>query len=73
VDDGPIALGGITDVWEGTYDDKKAAVKHWRIPLNDNQTLEKVRVLCSMLLSRLPKNACGLCSHSFFEDTIMWR
>ena len=64
VGDGPIALGAIADIWEGTYRHKRVSIKSLRIPLNDDQNSKKVRVLYSMSLSRLPKNACGPYSHS---------
>ena len=43
VGDGPIARGAIADVWEGTYHNKKVSVRCLRAPLNDDQTLKKVR------------------------------
>lgn len=40
---GPIALGAIADVWEGTYHGKKVSIACLRTPLNDDRTLKKVR------------------------------
>jgi len=64
VGDSPIALGVITDVWEGTHRGKRVYIKPLKVSLNNDQTLKKVRVRCSMSSSRLPKNAYGPCSHS---------
>jgi len=44
VGDRPIALGGFADVWEGTHGDRKVCVKSFRVSLNDDQTLKKVRI-----------------------------
>ena len=41
--DAPIILGAIADVWEGTYSNKKVLINCLRAPLNDDQTLKKVR------------------------------
>ena len=43
VGDSPIARGAITDVWEGTYRNKKVSIRCLRTPLNEDQTLKKVR------------------------------
>ena len=45
VGDSPIALGAIADVWEGTHESKKVSIKCLRVPLTDNKSLKKVRVL----------------------------
>ena len=63
VGDGPIVSSAIADLWEGTHDGKKVAIKYWRVPLNDDQTLKKLRASCGISLSRLSENALGLCSH----------
>ena len=43
VGDGPVALGAITDVWEGTYRDEKVSIRCLRAPLDHDKTLKKVR------------------------------
>lgn len=43
VGDGPITLGGVADVWEGTHHDKKVFIKHLRVSMKNYQTLKKVR------------------------------
>jgi len=60
---GPIAPGTIADVWEGTYHGKKVSIKRLRAPLNDDQTLKKVRSRDGTSLSRPLMNTCGRCSH----------
>ena len=64
VGDGPIALGAIADVWEGTYNSKKVSIKSLRIRTQDSQTLKKVRIRYGTPSSPILKNACGRCSHS---------
>ena len=59
VGDGPIAVGAIADVWEGTYLTKKVSVKCLKIPLGNSQT-SKVRVGYRTSLSRPLKNTCAL-------------
>ena len=59
----PIALGEISDVWEGTYRRRRVHIKTLKAPLNGDQTL-KVCIRCGTSLSRLLKNTCGPCSHS---------
>ena len=44
VGDNPAVVGGISDVWEGTYRDKRVSIEHLRVLLNDDQTRKKVRV-----------------------------
>ena len=44
VGDRPVALGGFADVWEGTRNGKKVCVKWLRVSLNDDETLNKVRI-----------------------------
>ena len=61
---GPIALGGIADVWEGTYRGNRVSIKSMKIPLSGDQTIGKVCILCHTSLSRPLKEACGSCSHS---------
>jgi len=39
----PIVLDAIADVWEGIYHGKKVLIRCLRAPLNDDQTLKKVR------------------------------
>ena len=46
IGDGPIALGGIVDAWEGTYHGKKVSIRSLKVPPNDDQALKKVGVLC---------------------------
>ena len=64
VGDGPIALGAIADVWEGTHGSNKVSIKCLRVPLTDNDSLKKVCILCGASLSHLLKDTCGPCSHS---------
>lgn len=64
VGDGPIALGTIADVWEGTHRSKKVSIKCLRSPLTDSKILKKVRILCGTSLSRPLKNTRGPRSHS---------
>jgi len=61
---GPIALGGIADVWEGTYRGKRVSIKSLKIPPTDNKTIEKVCTRRDTSLSRLLKKICGSRSHS---------
>ena len=53
VGDNPIVLSGISDVWEGTYRNKRVSIEHLKIPLNDDQVCKKVRVWCGKLLVRI--------------------
>ena len=53
VGDGPVALGAIADVWEGTHRGKRVTIKPLKVPLSDDRTFRKVRVLYNMSLSRL--------------------
>ena len=64
VGSGPIAVGAIADVWEGTYRTKKVSISHLKIPPDNDQTLKKVRVRCRTSLSRPLRNTCVACSHS---------
>jgi hypothetical protein len=43
-DDDPVASGGFSDVWEGTYDGKKVCIKRLRITQQTRQVIEKVCV-----------------------------
>ena len=53
VGDGPITLGGIADVWEGTCHGKKVFIKHLRVSVKNYQTIKKVRArYCIMRLHR---------------------
>ena len=61
---GPIALGGIADVWEGTYRGERVSIKSLKIPPSGDQTIKKVCTRSDTFLSRLLKNTCGSCSHS---------
>jgi len=61
---GPIALGGIADVWEGTYRGNRVSIKSLKIPLSGDLAIEKVCIRCDTSLSRLLKKICGSCSHS---------
>jgi hypothetical protein len=56
VGDHPIALGGVSDVWEGTYRGDRVSIKTLKVPLNDDQTFKKVCIRCGMPLSRLLKS-----------------
>ena len=56
VSDHPIAVGGISDVWEGTYRDKRVSIERLKVPLNDDQGRKKVRVWYRKPLVRLLKN-----------------
>ena len=53
VGDNPIAAGGISDVWEGTYRDKRVSIEHMKVPLNDDQARKQVRVRYGKLLVRI--------------------
>ena len=44
VGDNPIVLGGISDVWEGAYCNKRVSIEHLKVPFNDDQVSKKVRV-----------------------------
>jgi len=59
----PTTLGGIADLWEGTYRRKRVSIKSLKVPLDDDQTLKKVCIWYSASLSHLLKNAGGPCSH----------
>ena len=58
VGDHPTALGGITDVWEGTHRGKRVFIKALKAPLDDDQTIRKVCTRCGTSLSPLLKNTC---------------
>ena len=64
VGDGPIALGAIADVWEGTYHGKKVSIKSLRIRTKNYQTIKQVRSWYGTSSSCPLKNARGRCSHS---------
>jgi hypothetical protein len=64
VGDGPVSLGAIADVWEGTYRSKKVSIKSLRIRTNNYQSLKKVRIRYSTPSSHLLKNTRGHCSRS---------
>ena len=64
VGDGPVALGVIADVWEGTCRSKKVSIKCLRVPTENYQTIKKVRIRYRTSSSRLLKNTRGRCSHS---------
>ena len=59
VGDGPIALGAIADVWEGSYRGKKVSVKSLGVAMKNYQATKKVRILCGTSLSRLLKTLVG--------------
>ena len=63
VGDHPTALGGITDVWEGTYRGKRVFIKALKVPLDNDQTIRKVCTRYGTSLSPLLKNTCRPCSH----------
>jgi hypothetical protein len=48
VGDGPITLGGIADVWEGTHHGKKVCIKYLRVSMKNYQTVKKVRARYSI-------------------------
>ena len=64
VGDGPIALGAIADVWEGTYRDKKVSIKSLRVRIKHHLAIKKVRIWRCTSSSRLFKNSRGPCSRS---------
>ena len=64
VGDGPVTLGVIADVWEGTYRSKKVSIKCLKIRMENYQALKEVRIQYGTSSSRLLKNTCGRCSHS---------
>jgi len=72
VGDGPIAFGAITDVWEGTYGNKKVLINCLRAPLNDGQTLKKVRSRNGTPLSRPLRNTYWALQ-SFSKEAVIWR
>ena len=61
--DHPITLGGIADVWEGTYRGEKVSVKFLRVCMKNHQAVKKVCSLCGAPLQRLLKNISGSRSH----------
>jgi hypothetical protein len=42
IDDDPVAFGGFSDVWEGTYDGKKVCIKRLRITQQTRKVIGKV-------------------------------
>jgi len=64
VDDGPISLGAVADVWEGTCRGKKVSIKSLRIRTENYQTIKQVRSWYGTSSSRLLKNTCGRYRHS---------
>ena len=56
----PITLGGIADVWGGTYRDDEVSIRSLRVCMKDYQAIKKVRILCGAPLSRLLKDTAGL-------------
>ena len=63
VGDHPIALGGVTDTWRGTYRGGNVFIRSLKGDLSDDQTLKKVRVRCGVYLLGLLKT-CGYYSRS---------
>ena len=63
VGDRPVALGGFADVWEGTHSGKKVCVKWLRVSLNDDETLDKVRIRHRQSFLGLLRKHCGGGSH----------
>ena len=53
VGDNPIVLGGISDVWEGTYLDKSVSIEHLKVHLDNDQAHKKVRVRYGTRLVRV--------------------
>ena len=65
VRDDPIIPGAVVEAWEGTYRGERVSVKCLSVPLNDDQTIKRVRSWCvTTLLHLLNKNTCMYCSHS---------
>lgn len=60
----PVILGGVADVWEGTYRGGEVSIKSLRARTRNQRTLKKVRIRCGACLSRQLKNTCGCCRHS---------
>ena len=67
--DHPIVVGGISDVWEGTYRNKTVSIEHLKIPLNDDRARKKVRVWYGKPLLRVSSK--GL--QSFVKQAVMWK
>lgn len=42
VGDDPVAFGGFSDVWEGTYNSNKVCIKHLRVSEQVRETVERV-------------------------------
>ena len=51
--DGPISLGTVVDVWEGTYRDKQVSIKSLRGQVKNSRALKKVRARDCVYLSCL--------------------
>jgi len=60
VDRGQTALGGIAEVWEGTYRGERVSIRSLKIPPTDDQTIKKVCTRCDTSLSHLLKKIVGL-------------
>ena len=53
VGDGPITLGGIADIWEGTCSGKRVFIKYLRVSVKNYQTIKRVRARYR-ITARLP-------------------
>ncbi|KAF9779311.1 CNH domain-containing protein [Thelephora terrestris] len=53
IDDDPVASGGFSDVWEGTYDGKKVCIKRLRITQQTRQVIEKAFCKEAVMWKRL--------------------
>ena len=62
--DNPVVLGSISDVWEGTYRNKRVSIECSKVPLSDNQACKEVRVRREKPLIRVclrtPVRAAGV-------------
>ena len=64
VGNAPIAFGDIADLWKGAHGGKKVSVGCLKVRMDDDQTLQKVRVRYDMSVSFPLENTYGHCSHS---------
>ena len=67
----PVAFGGFSDVWEGTYNGSKVCIKHLRVSEQVRKSIEKVSIL-RWLVSILPPEKPPS-QQAFYKEAIMWK
>lgn len=57
-EDEPLASGGFSDIWEGTYNDTKVCIKRPRVTKQNRSTVQKVHTWCWYTFCCLLKETC---------------